>query len=86
MIKRISVGGRRLKNDNRDARAWTGALDLRASREGQQYILAALCEILCPLDDEKQDAKKAWSAIQKVANRKAREYSTQAGDKVIVIQ
>ncbi len=86
MIKKAAIGGRRLKNDNRDVRSWTGVLDLRAFHEGQQYILAALYEILRPRDNEEQDAQEAWKAIIKVAQRKQQEYSTRAEGKVVVIE
>ena len=40
------VGGRRTKNDPRELRSWVGKLTLEATQEGEQFILAALYNLI----------------------------------------
>lgn len=41
-----SIGDRHRKNDPREMHSWIGKLDLKATQEGEQFLLAALYKAL----------------------------------------
>ena len=52
MKTEAKVGGRRVKSDPRDLRNWCGSLTMRASSEGDQFILAAIYRALSGVGDQ----------------------------------
>lgn len=46
----VKVGGRRKKGDFRDTRNWCDTLTLKATVEGDQFILAAIARVLFGYD------------------------------------
>jgi len=76
----IKVGGRHLKNDPRDLRNWVGSLTLKATVNGDQFLLAAIYRVLTnkSYEDEstselrnllKEEAKKCMDDHKKVVER-----------------
>lgn len=70
IIRTAKIAGRRRKGDFRCLHTWVDQLDLRANAEGQQFILAALYDILIHPSDPSPEEVRAWKAICKCAEKK----------------
>lgn len=57
------VGGNRRKKDPRDCRNWVGSLTLKASREGDQFIMAAIYRIVAGLPRDSEAARRCEKAL-----------------------
>ena len=65
MKANVSVGAKPTKNDRRDVRNWVGRLDLRATVEGDEFILAAMYRALFGAEDQAKQLRKALIAEAK---------------------
>ena len=69
MKANASVGGRPSKKDRKHLRNWCGKLDMKATFEGDQFILAAIYRVLFGNDDECKRLRDALAAEAKRCQR-----------------
>ena len=69
MKANCSVGGRPSKKDCKHLRNWCGKLDMKATFEGDQFILAAIYRALFGNDDECNRLRNAITAEAKRCQR-----------------
>ena len=61
----VNVGGRHRKGDPRSSNNWVGVLKLEATREGEQFLLAALGRLFIGGGKGMQALEKALEVVAK---------------------
>ena len=59
MKAEVKVGGRRVNKDPRNLHNWVGKLEVKATREGDQFILAAVYRALFGGNDKAVELREA---------------------------
>jgi hypothetical protein len=61
----VSVGAKPTKNDRRDVRNWVGKLNLRATVDGDEFILAAINRAMFGPEDQAKQLRRSLIAEAK---------------------